>query len=911
MIDYNAIVDKWKKNRRSIKRPCALHKKDDLERVRKQILRKDEELLSLRADLEEEYGHLLDMNRDALCNMIPDTTPGPCLFNLPPEHDVGVPHGMWIWDPKNPDVITDEVTGTVFPNDRYKEDSVLQTYWGKPQNFSFYTGKSMEYNGYHLYPSFTGMIRARKSEYMIRGAYGLALLYYLTDDIRYALKAADILLRFADVYPYWLVHGMYGDIADMDPKIAAENPKNLPKERTCMAPNMPKKEIHVGYWGLGRGSITGMEGSAITLPAALAYDLVADIVLHNGIPVLTEEEKEHIELNLLIESATLTYNDDSLNNKNTGNKIGILSAGLVTGVDDFVDMGVECFNRIIDNWYLKDGSTSESPAYSLMVMHTLWILSEMLEGCKDLPILKKPISVYDRPKYHAIWKGMYDTLLQNLLYPASADSYPDTSLNLTYSRILAYRFRRPEYWALYLKVKENEKKKEHVKKTGIQCLPFDNKEPLNPSLVFRDLFFPDLRQGYLRIGKNNEKGTLVLNASEWGIHHHYDSLNLFYYYDNTEWLSDLGYLWDQPHKFMTVRTAAHQLVIVDEEEQKSKGRNGFLHHFVVKDGIKLVDLSSDVYPQVTSYRRACLVVEHDDDRHYILDLFRVDGGTTKDYLIHGIHFNYEIKGLKKEKRKAGLPYDLEDPEEMIPESDRAVITWFNDEKDRFDIFLPDILFAEEKAVIATGFGQRGKTDLGAKIPYLLRRYDKNSAHTFVTVMGARKEQPVVKGFTYKTDRSNKRLFITVELEDGSKDMILYQFEPSDEPFETDLGSVSFDGVMAYMTLKDGKLSFESIYGGKRLVTGEYIVEGKLGRDTGVITDYNTFGFYTRIPSDYARSWIGNTVYITDGTKKTGYPVIDVAEDEKGTFIRTLNDAGDGFLFSGGTEWRMEYYEKLR
>ena len=163
-----------------------------MERVRKQILRKDEELLSLRADLEEEYGHLLDMNRDALCNMIPDTTPGPCLFNLPPEHDVGVPHGMWIWDPKNPDVITDEVTGTVFPNDRYKEDSVLQTYWGKPQNFSFYTGKSMEYNGYHLYPSFTGMIRARKSEYMIRGAYGLALLYYLTDDIRYALKAADI-----------------------------------------------------------------------------------------------------------------------------------------------------------------------------------------------------------------------------------------------------------------------------------------------------------------------------------------------------------------------------------------------------------------------------------------------------------------------------------------------------------------------------------------------------------------------------------------------------------------------------------------------------------------------------------------------------------------------------------------------
>lgn len=903
MVDYIHILNQWEKNRHLINSPCVFHEQDHLENIREKVSQEDEALCQLRSDLQEQYEYLLNFVQDDLINMIPDTTPGPCLFNLPPEHDAGMPHGMWKWNPLNPDYITDEVTGTVFPNDQYKEEGVLNTTWGKPQTFTFYTGKGMEYNRYYLYPSFTGMIRYKKTEYMIHAAYNLALLYYLTDDLRYALKSADILLRFADVYPYWLVHGMYGDIADMDPVSAGADPRNLPKERTCMAPNEPKKEIHVGYWGLARGSCSGMEGSQITLPAAIAYDLIAGIQMRSGTPILTQEEKLHIEKNLLIESATLTYNDPALNNKNTGNRIGIMAVGLVTGIDDFVHMGIDCFKQIVENWYLKDGSTSESPAYSMMVMNTMWILSEMLEGYKGFSHTEEPVPVYDWYKYHAVWKGMYDTLLQNLLYPASADSYPDSALNPTYCNILARRFNRPEYWALLANTKT--KNKERAIR-GIKYIANGDEGPKNPALIFRDQFFPELRQGYLRIGKDNSMGTLILNASEWGIHHHQDSLNLYYFYNGTEWLSDLGYLWDQPHKHMTVRTAAHQLVIVDEKEQVTKGRNGFLHHFVVKEPINLVDLSSDVYTDVDTYRRASLIVEHEDNRHYILDLFHVDGGTVKDYLLHGINFNYVLQGCQCVKSDQAMPYDLKDAIELsLFEQPR--VTWNNGRTHRFDVFLPKTDKSNEATYMTKGFGQRGKTDLGAEIPYLLRRYDGTDAHTFVTVMGASQDRATVKCFNYETDSTGKSILVRIMLEDGTEDGILYQFEKPDHPFETSLGSISFDGVMAYITITDNKANIISMYGGTSLIIGGCSVNTGVGHETGDIEDTDEFGFYVNVPLDTAKRWIGNTVYITDGIKRTGYPVVDVAQDNGRVYIRTLNESGDGFMFMGGSSWRMEYY----
>ncbi len=901
MSDYIRIIEKWQQNRSLPRHPNVFHKPEMLERAREKLELGDVEMTELYSRLVSKYGYILDSDDEMIINMIPETTPGPSLFNLSPEHEVGVPHGMWKWDPKNPDVVIDEITGTKFPNEKYPEEGELKTTWGKPQTFTFYTGKSILYNGFHVYPSFTGMVRNKKAAYILEAAYNLALLYHLTGNVLYAKKTAEILIRYADVYPYWLVHGMYGDIADMDPKIAGADPKKLPVPRTCMSPNMPINEIHVGYWGLSRGAGCGMDGSQITLPAALAYDLIAEAKDENGNYILTEQQKIHIEKDLLIESVTLVINDPALNNKSTGNRIGIMAAGLVTGIDEYVNVGKECFLQIVENWYLKDGSTSESPAYSMMVMNTMWILSEMLEGFKGFTGDEEALPVYDWYKYHAVWKGMYDTLLQNLLYPASADSYPDSHLNRTFCSILAYRFNKPEYWALLNEAKKKEKKDQG---RDFNFLPPKIDHPENPKLKFRDVFFPDLKQAYMRIGKDNQYGTLILNASEWGAHHHWDSLNLFYFYNGMEWLSDLGYLWDQPHKKMTMRTPAHQLTVVDEEEQLSKGRNGLLHHYLVKKGIKLSDMSSDVYPKTKQYRRACLLVEHSEDEHYILDMFLVDGGSVKDYLIHGINFEYETEGFEHNNSEKSLLYEFKDPIVINPVGDKHVITWKSEDKGCFDVFLPS--GNKEKYMLCTGFGQRGKTDMGAEIPYLMRRYEKDGAYTFISVMGAYKDDRFVKSFEILYDNAYECV-VNVTLNNGKNDLIIYNFNETKVELDTYLGKILWDGSLAVIRIDENRPEKVYMYGGTALSINQKKWIAEKGRLQGAVVDWNETGFVIDMSPEVAKSIIGDTIYVTDDKTTVGYTVQDFYEHEKGIFIKTLDKSGEGFAFLGGSRWRMDFY----
>ena len=66
----------------------------------------------------------------------------------------------------------------------------------------------------------------------------------------------------------------------------------------------------------------------------------------------------------------------------------------------------------------------------------------------------------------------------------------------------------------------------------------------------------------------------MLNASDSGGHHHLDSLNLYYWKDGRELLSDLGYLWDHPDKYQTYRTFAHNLVLLDGKDQQRRARGG-------------------------------------------------------------------------------------------------------------------------------------------------------------------------------------------------------------------------------------------------------------------------------------------------------------------------------------------------
>ncbi len=900
MIDFETSVRQWKKNRGKINLKGYFYKEGVLGSARERFLNGDSELTSLCRNLEENYGHLIDTDKAYLIKMIEDTTPGPCHMNLSPEHDFGVPHGLWNWDPKNPDVIIDEVTKTTFPNEKYPETGVLETYWGKPQRFTYYTGKSILYNKYTMFASFSGKVRYYKVLYMTEAAYNLAFLYHLTGNFDYAKKSADILLRFAEVYPYWLAHGMYGDIADMDPKLVGLDPFNLPYPRTCLPPNEPVHELHVGYWGLGRATASGQEGGGFLLPVCITYSMIADLKSDEGVALLTEEQKQKIEQDILLEGISLVVNDTRLNNKSCSNRFAAMAVGMLTGVEEYIDYGKEGFYKIVEQWYLKDGSTSESASYSMMVMNSMWIAAELLEGYRGINGKEDPIKVYGWNKYHAVWKAMYDTLNQDLKYPASADSRLNSQLSTLFVKILAYRFKKTEYKALLLNSTDIDSKRR-----SIYHVISDNKEKQeNDKLLFRDNFFPDFRQGYLRIGDKNDKGTFILYATDWGIHHHLDSLNIFYSWNNNEWLSDLGYLWDQPEKHMTVRTPAHNLTVIDEQDQIKQGRGGNLHHYAILPKVKLIDASSNAYNQADIYRRAAILIEHTDKIHYIIDLFRVQGGKLQDYILHGPSHNYTLKNTNTEKYDMKMPYLLENPLFLKPVNDMS-ICWKGKEDDIFTIRIPDCAIENEKIILAEGWGQRGTTDVGTTLPYLMRRHEGESAYTFISLFGSSSGKSPVASFS-KLGGNDDFYVLEVTLDSGSKDLIIYKFDAALSTIKTSIGDITFDGTLAVIKSFNNNESVV-IYGGTTLFVNDKKWTTDRYTQTGKIVKFDDNGFYINLSIKDTDGWVGQTVYVEDTEKRTGYPVLKVTQEGSLVKITTWNDESEGFAFTGGHSWRFDNY----
>ncbi len=225
----DALLDwsDWEKYRGTVQHPSGAIKPGDLGRARENLQRyawARSYATSLERTARNAAGKLTP---EYLAMMIPETTPGDDKFTpCPGCRDQGKPvhpHGLWSWTNTSPEQLTCTVCRTVYPNERYPEDIVLRTTWGRPQTLSFCGGKPFVIFSYKTgRPSFTANIRARKVGHLAGLCRTLAEAYLLTGNVDYARGVRVILLRFAAVYPHWLVHTGYGEYADMDPHVAAQ-----------------------------------------------------------------------------------------------------------------------------------------------------------------------------------------------------------------------------------------------------------------------------------------------------------------------------------------------------------------------------------------------------------------------------------------------------------------------------------------------------------------------------------------------------------------------------------------------------------------------------------------------------------------------------------------------------------------
>ncbi len=648
----------WQKHRASVAHPAAMIKPADLVRARANLERY-EWAQRFRDGLERGVKDWPEkLTPEFLASMIPATTPGDTLFTpCPACRDLGKPahpHGQWKWAYLDPEKLTCVVCGTVFPNEKYPESIVLRAAYGGGQTFSYCGGEPFRIFSYIGRPSFTGAIRAHKVNFMLGLCRRLAEAFALTGKTDYARATRSILLRFAEAYPNWLVHVGYGEYADMHPHIAALNINSLPQDELCPPPANPDRRLHTGYWSAGRARGVGMEAGFVR-DVVEAYEFTCE-ARDGDKPLYAEADRLKIEKDLLLESTVLLVSDKQVNNKSVGNAAAVALVGMSLGHPEMVRFGLDVFMKTVDGWFLPDGGTSESWSYANMTLGGIEALGQAFRGYTDPPGYLdaagkriENLNLYRDTAYKKVWAAMFNGLQGDLLYPPLADGHRSSGMGSQFAELMAVNYpETPQYLALLKALAGDDLARGYSRYALYYREPDFEKKP-SPPLAFPDYVFPDLQIGHLRSGPHGRDSLLVLSASDWGGHHHLDSLSLYYWQSKRELLSDLGYLWDHPMSAMTRRTFAHNTVMVDGAEQITKGRGGKFTLFNVSadnvsGGIKVMEAESQAYSQCSLYRRTVAQVEHPSGRRYVADIFRVRGGGRHEYVFHGPNNDVHIQG---------------------------------------------------------------------------------------------------------------------------------------------------------------------------------------------------------------------------------------------------------------------------
>jgi len=554
----------------------------------------------------------------------------------------------------------------------------------------------------------------------------------------------------------------------MDPRIASQFIGKLPEPELCPPPNKPDRRLHTGYWSAGRASGVGME-SWFVRQMVEAYDFTCAAKDADGKLVYADADRRKIERDLLLESTILLVCDKAINNKSVSNRTAAALVGMCVGHPELVRFGLEGFHKTVDGWFLPDGATSESPAYGTMTLGGIWDLAQAFRGYCDPPGYRDAagkridsLDLYHGTAYERVWECFFRGLQGDLHYPPSADSMRDSSLGVNFIELMAGNYPdRPHYLALLKEtlgvgpakagasagdVARRDLLKEmagsdvalYYREPGLETKP-------TPPLSFPDWCPPELRIGHMRTGADGRESLLTLSASHWGNHHHQDSLNLYYWKKGRELLSDLGYLWDHPEKHMTMRTVAHNTVVIDEKDQTTKDVGGDVLFFKTSEHVKAMEASSQAYPGAKLYRRTAAIIDHGGGRSYAVDFFRVEGGKRQDYVFHGSANTCEVPDLRLQPAPSEKLYDFKN----VRAADGTGVwraTWKCGTN--MTCVAWNIGQRGERAFIADGWGQRDwkNSDIGATIPYIVRRCEGDGVKTFISVFeGHEGGEPFVRG----------------------------------------------------------------------------------------------------------------------------------------------------------------------
>lgn len=166
-------------------------------------------------------------------------------------------------------------------------------------------------------------------------------------------------------------------------------------------------------------------------------------------------------------------------------------------------------------------------------------------------------------------------------------------------------------------------------------------ERADPTTVSLSRLWPGLGQALLGAGTGDNQICVGLNWSGNYGHSHADNGSIFIFALGHELLPDIGYTHTRWRNW-GINSASHNMVVVDERSQPTKGPNGQstqgnLRWFDASDArVRFIDLDAQPsYPDLKTYRRRLALVHAAEGFDYVFDRVDVDGGKIHDLFLNG------------------------------------------------------------------------------------------------------------------------------------------------------------------------------------------------------------------------------------------------------------------------------------
>ena len=524
------------------------------------------------AQYEKAVERVMAMDEEEMLAFVPDRPM--MVFCQCPNCWSGTYSGIFSWTVDQPEQMTCKYCGTVYQNEKYPDDRTIEGANAQGEPFSYRYYHSDE-KGINLF--FRAHILMFKRGWILNQCRDLAVAYAATGKPEYARRAALILDQIAQYYPHYPAMKQWITTFEFPAK---------------QEPPWPRAGGKWGRW---------MESEIPEDSLIYAYDLIYDS------PVLDElsqargyDVRENIESNFL--KATWEYVQtfgEFTDNIAPSYLISAARIGQVINEPHYVHWAYHWLKEILYGGCFYDGMWHEAPSYHYQTLVRVgWDFDE-LTGYSDPP-----------GYVDAVYGERFDNL----------DPKRDNPF-------IARALDAPAVLDL---------------PTGVSTPVHDtwaNEQRSKPRMETISTITPGYGHASLGRGTAGDQIQTQLHFSGAYGHSHLDCLNLLLFAKGREMLCDLGYTHTQVRKW-NISTIAHNLVAIDRRDQRGGNSDGdLLAYYPDLNGVSMVEADGvRAYGDIEGvdlYRRLLLTVPVSASDAYVVDIFRVQGGQTHDWLLHG------------------------------------------------------------------------------------------------------------------------------------------------------------------------------------------------------------------------------------------------------------------------------------